>query len=401
MGANASACTPCCGAPDEQASTVSGARPVGGGGAPSIPQKPPGTPSFRVPEMTPLRQQAEFDRKYQMLEVIGMGSTSVVHHCRDRLTRQDYACKIINKKQMAIRDGEQLLEQFQNEISVLMMLQQTHQHPNIIHLEDVYITDRKIFMVMEFVRGGELFDYVIKRGKLSESEASDMLQKIFSAVSYMHNQGIVHRDLKPENLLLTRGPHPDIKLIDFGLSKMLPTAEVTTHSFLGTRGYLAPEMLKRQAYTKSVDMWALGVIAFILLCGCLPFDDDSAKINDETARHKFVLRFPGWAQNLSADAKYLLSRLLDTDPRTRMTAAEAAEHPWVLGTTTPKNALLASPRHLQKVPKTPKRYVPDTKGRYENNRARYEENATQRNGPGGQEAAPAGIGAAIGREAPF
>jgi serine/threonine protein kinase len=259
----------------------------------------------------------------------------------------------------------------------------------------------------------KLFDYVVERGTLSEEEASAMLRKITSAVAHMHRQGIIHRgmsliptryglprflcsfhlpfeehythfrnanicgaaptntyfsDLKPENLLLTReGAGAEIKIIDFGLSKMLPAESAqTTQSFLGTRGYLAPEMLKRQAYAASVDVWALGVIAFILLCGCLPFDDDSAPITDAVAKAKFQLRLPHWAQNISADAKDFLQQLLESDAKVRTTAAAALEHPWLNADEAPaspqsaeqKKKLLASPKHLRNVPRTPKRGTP-------------------------------------------
>lgn len=150
---------------------------------------------------------------------------------------------------------------------------------------------------------------------------------------------------------------------------MLPNAlENDTQSFLGTRGYLAPEMLKRQAYSASVDVWALGVIAFILLCGCLPFDDDSARItSDEAARTKFQLRFPQWAQNISSEAKSFLAQLLDSDAKSRVSSADALEHPWLeeavddaaSPTGSPaKNALLASPKHIRNVPRTPTRNAP-------------------------------------------
>lgn len=171
---------------------------------------------------------------------------------------------------------------------------------------------------------------------------------------------IVHRDLKPENLLLktkpsraSTGEDLDVKVIDFGLSKLMAD-EPVARSFLGTRGYLAPEMLQRRDYSKSVDTWALGVIVFVLLCGCLPFDDDSQTVpSDELVRSKFVLRFPRWAKNLSASAKDLLSHLLDVDPRTRYTAEQAYRHPWVQGQTAPKESLLESPRFIRKSPRTP------------------------------------------------
>jgi serine/threonine protein kinase len=127
--------------------------------------------------------------------------------------------------------------------------------------------------------------------------------------------------------------------------------EPVARSFLGTRGYLAPEMLQRRDYTRAVDTWALGVIVFVLLCGCLPFDDDSQTVpSDDLVRAKFVLRFPRWSKNLSASAKDLLSHLLDVDPLTRYTAEMALEHPWVKGETAPKGNMLASPGRIKKSP---------------------------------------------------
>jgi serine/threonine protein kinase len=164
----------------------------------------------------------------------------------------------------------------------------------------------------------------------------------------MHSQNIIHRDLKPENLLLTsKGADAEVKLIDFGLAKVM--RESVASSFLGTKGYLAPEMLQRQSYDKSIDMWALGVIVFVLLCGCLPFDDDSSKISSESAaRKKFALRFPKWASSMSSSAKDLLYNLLEINPKTRYTADQALNHPWVSGKTVIPNSYLQSPSLMSK-----------------------------------------------------
>ena len=201
-----------------------------------------------------------------------------------------FACKVIDKSNIEAKFSG-LLGQFLTEIKVLRALN----HENIIHLEDDFETSDRIYLVMEMMSGGELFDYVVAKGTLSEEEASELIRKICSAVAHMHACNIIHRDLKPENLLLTAsGKDAQVKLIDFGLAKVMH--EDTARSFLGTKGYLAPEMLQRSNYDKSVDMWSLGVIAFVLLCGCLPFDDDSSRIISESAaRKKFTLRFPRWA----------------------------------------------------------------------------------------------------------
>jgi serine/threonine protein kinase len=128
--------------------------------------------------------------------------------------------------------------------------------------------------------------------------------------------------------------------------------ESVARSFLGTRGYLAPEMLQRREYSRAVDTWALGVIVFVLLCGCLPFDDDSQSVlSDDLVRQRFVLRFPRWAKTLSASAKDLLSHLLDVNPRTRYTAEQALNHLWVTGEQAPKENLLESPGRIKTTPK--------------------------------------------------
>ncbi|CAB9511922.1 MAP kinase-activated protein kinase 2 (Fragment) [Seminavis robusta] len=292
--------------------------------------------------------EKELQRKYQLMEVLGVGSTSTVHRCLNKDEDILCACKIIDKLQMEDRFAG-MMAQFQTEVEALRMLQ----HPCIIQLYDVYLTEEKIYIVMEQMEGGELFDYVVQKGTLNEEEASKIVRRVTSALVYMHDKNIVHRDLKPENLLLKRKPRPtedvEVKIIDFGLSKAM--VEPVARTFLGTRGYLAPEMLQRREYTKAVDTWALGVIVFVLLCGCLPFDDDSSTVpSDDLVKAKFVLRFPRWASNLSASAKDLLSHLLDTDSRTRYTAEQALAHPWVRGQTAPRKNLLASPRRIRDSP---------------------------------------------------
>ena len=168
------------------------------------------------------RQDAEslLHAKYQLMEVLGVGSTSTCHRCLNKKTDFHFACKVIDKR--LIEDRFQgMMEQFHTEIDALRNLQ----HPNIIQLFDVYITEDKIFIVMELMEGGELFDYVVQKGTLTEDEAASIVHKVTSALVYMHSKNIVHRDLKPENLLLRRRPrhagdNVEVKIIDFGLSKV-------------------------------------------------------------------------------------------------------------------------------------------------------------------------------------
>ena len=292
------------------------------------------TSAQAIPTQTP----SGFFYKYELKDEIGVGSTSKCFRCVRKADGKEFACKVIDKSNIETKFTG-LLAQFLIEIKVLKMLN----HPNIIHLEDHFETSDRIYIVMEMMSGGELFDYVVAKGTLSEEEASVIIRKICSATAHMHACNIIHRDLKPENLLLTQpGKNAEIKLIDFGLAKVMQ--EDTARSFLGTKGYLAPEMLQRSNYDKSVDMWSLGVIAFVLLCGCLPFDDDSSRIISESAaRKKFALRFPRWATTLSASAKDLLYNLLDVDPKTRYTAEQALNHPWVSGRAVQPNSQLQSP----------------------------------------------------------
>jgi serine/threonine protein kinase len=194
------------------------------------------------------------------MEVLGVGSTSTVHKCLRKADNEIFACKIIDCTLIEERFSG-MMAQFQVEIDALKSLR----HPGIIRLFDVYMTDDKIFIVMELMEGGELFDYVVQKGTLTEEEASRIVKKVTSAIAFMHSQNFIHRDLKPENLLLKmkpKGPYDDIdvKIIDFGLSKVME--EPVARTFLGTRGYLSPEQLSRRDYTKAVDSWALGVIVF-------------------------------------------------------------------------------------------------------------------------------------------
>lgn len=171
--------------------------------------------------------EKELYEKYEICEVLGVGSTSTCHRCVRRADGQSYACKIIDKKHIEQRFAG-MIEQFHTEIEALRSLH----HPNIITLYDVYITEEKIYIVMELMSGGELFDYVVAKGTLNEEEASKIVNKVTSALVYMHSKNIIHRDLKPENLLLMHKPRSgddvDVKIIDFGLSKVSFTIDVVS-----------------------------------------------------------------------------------------------------------------------------------------------------------------------------
>ncbi|KAF0684022.1 Aste57867_23943 [Aphanomyces stellatus] len=316
----------------------------------------------------PMYAAGTFESKYELRSVIGNGSTSICHLCEDKATGKPWACKVIDKRAIQSKSDD-LLEQFQVEIQVLQSLD----HPNIIHMEDVYQTDSRICMVTELMEGGELFDYVVHKGTLSEVEASCLVRKITSAIAYMHACGVVHRDLKPENVLLTsQSPNAEIKIIDFGLAKLLHDSQ--TRSFLGTRGYLAPEMLRRQSYSKSIDVWALGVIVYVLLCGrtgtlsiVCSVDQSSNRSLSFVGVGQVWSSFPpvgqrplgkrqGFAPPSPRYTHLHSSRLhhaitttaVEVDSEKRYTAEQACLHPWVTGQRTP-NKYLESPNYLKTI----------------------------------------------------
>jgi len=289
----------------------------------------------------------EFGRLYELGPVVGRGSTSTVYLTTCRRTGTFWATKVIDESVLRRREWTRLSDQFSAEISALRACR----HPHIISLSDAIADVRgsRLYLIFEYLSGGELFDYVIRKGTLNEAEAATILRDVASAIAHMHSRRVIHRDLKPENLLLNCEPPPNtppnVKIIDFGLSKMLPSdrgscgveaadtrpaLDHTATSFLGTRGYLAPEMLKRERYSEAVDVWAFGVIAFVLVCGCLPFNDDLSQINSPVAGRMFgTLRYPSWASALSPQAKHFLRHLLEIDPRARLTAMDAAQHAWL------------------------------------------------------------------------
>lgn len=260
-----------------------------------------------------------FEDTYTISKELGCGATSKVYKCIHNGTGQHWAVKIINKnvEKKVIR----------TEIGVLLKIQ----HPNVIRMKDIYETPAQISIVLELVTGGELFDRVVSRGHYSEKDAAKAVKEMLVAVKYLHDNGVIHRDLKPENLLYENlSPDAKLKIADFGLSKIIGS-EVTTNTVCGTPGYCAPEVIRGKNYDGSVDLWSIGVIAYILLCGYEPFIDD-----DERVMYKKILKgdyefdSPYW-DNITHNAKDLVAKLLKVDVRDRLTVETALQHPWVRG----------------------------------------------------------------------
>lgn len=244
----------------------------------------------------------------------------------------EFAIKVIQKK-MVEGDDIKLLRR---EIQIMKRLD----HPNILKLYEVYEDDIQFYLVMELVKGKELFDKIVEKGMYSERDAANIIKQVVSAVNYLHDNGIAHRDLKPENLLSSgEGASEIIKIADFGFSKSFADESEKLMTSCGSPGYVAPEILTAESYDKSVDMWSVGVIIYILLSGYPPFYADSApalfkKIMDV----KYDFEDSVW-DDISDAAKDLIRNLLVKQPSKRFTARQVLEHEWLTGAA-PDNAAL-------------------------------------------------------------
>jgi len=266
---------------------------------------------------------SEVDKQYEFKNELGRGAFSIVYLGVHRSTAQQFAIKVINKKDLG-KDYEKNLKM---EVDILKKVH----HSNIIALKELFDTTEKLYLVMELVTGGELFDKIVEKGSYTEAEASTLVRKIVSAVDYLHNIGIVHRDLKPENLLLKRADNDlEVAIADFGLSKIIGQ-QMMMQTACGTPSYVAPEVLNASGYGKEVDMWSIGVITYILLCGFPPFYGDTVpEIFEQIMEANFDYPEEYWG-SVSKEAKDFINKLLVVEPEKRLTAAESLKHPWVMG----------------------------------------------------------------------
>uniref|UniRef100_A0A7N0U2N9 non-specific serine/threonine protein kinase n=1 Tax=Kalanchoe fedtschenkoi TaxID=63787 RepID=A0A7N0U2N9_KALFE len=255
--------------------------------------------------------------RYEMGKLLGQGTFAKVYHARNVKTEEEVAIKIIDKEKI-LKGG--LIAHIKREVSNLRRVR----HPNIVQLFEVMATRTKIYFVMEYVKGGELFNKVAK-GRLKEEVARKYFQQLISAVGFCHDRGVFHRDLKPENLLLDE--NGDLKVTDFGLSAVSDQIKQDGlfHTFCGTPAYVAPEVLARKGYDAAkVDVWSCGVILFVLMAGYLPFQDPNVMLMYRKI-YKGQFRCPRW---FSPELVKLLRRLLDTNPETRITIPEIMQNRW-------------------------------------------------------------------------
>ncbi|XP_024524195.1 SNF1-related protein kinase catalytic subunit alpha KIN10 [Selaginella moellendorffii] len=252
---------------------------------------------------------------YKMGKTLGIGSFGKVKVAEHIPTGHKVAIKILNRRKIKAMDME---EKVRREIKILRLFM----HPHIIRLYEVVETANDIFVVMEYVKSGELFDYIVEKGRLQEDEARRFFQQIISGVEYCHRNMVVHRDLKPENLLLDS--RCNVKIADFGLSNIMRDGHFLKTS-CGSPNYAAPEVISGKLYAgPEVDVWSCGVILYALLCGSLPFDDE----NIPNLFKKIKTGLYTLPSHLSPGAKDLIPRMLLVEPMKRMTIPEIRQHPW-------------------------------------------------------------------------
>ncbi|WOL00648.1 CBL-interacting protein kinase 18 [Canna indica] len=256
-------------------------------------------------------------KKYEVGRLLGKGTFAKVYYARNMMTSQSVAIKVIDKEKV-LKVG--MIDQIKREISVMRLVK----HPNVVQLYEVMATRSKIYFVLEYVRGGELFNKVTK-GRLKEDVARKYFQQLISAVDFCHSRGVYHRDLKPENLLLD--DNGNLKISDFGLSALAESKKPDglLHTTCGTPAYVAPEVISRKGYDGAkADIWSCGVILYVLLTGYLPFQCPNL-IDMYRKISKADFRCPSW---FPSDVRRLLFRILDPNPSSRIPISNIMEYPW-------------------------------------------------------------------------
>lgn len=260
-----------------------------------------------------------FDDHYDLGKELGRGATAIVYKCTVKGMDQAWAVKKMDKRV----ENKTIL----TEVGILLKLD----HPNIVRMKEVFESEDYVYIVLELVTGPELFERIVSQQFYSEEQAATSVRDIITAVEYLHKNDIVHRDLKPENILYENlSQDSRLKIADFGLSTIVSN-KVSLVTVCGTPGYCAPEVLKGEKYHKSCDMWSVGVITYILLCGYEPFyAEKEAEMFKKILKADYSFDSPWW-DDVSDNAKDLVRKLLVLDPTKRLTATAALKHVWVTG----------------------------------------------------------------------
>ncbi|XP_063941872.1 CBL-interacting serine/threonine-protein kinase 23 isoform X3 [Daucus carota subsp. sativus] len=256
--------------------------------------------------------------RYELGRTLGEGSFAKVKFAKNSETGENVAIKIIDKEKVL---KHKMIGQIKREISTMKLVR----HPNVIRMHEVMASKTKIYIVLEFVTGGELFDRIASKGRLKEDEARKYFQHLINAVNYCHSRGVFHRDLKPENLLLDA--NGVLKVSDFGLSALPQQVreDGLLHTTCGTPNYVAPEVINNKGYDGAkADLWSCGVILYVLMAGYLPFEEANLMVLYKKI-NKADFSCPPW---FSSSAKKLIKRILDPSPVTRITIQEVIENEW-------------------------------------------------------------------------
>jgi len=271
----------------------------------------------------------EVGKYYDIQKKLGTGSFAIVKKAVRKSDGKEFAIKVINKSKLNADE----LAVIHDEVEIMHKIN----HPNCVTLFEMFETKTKLYMVMELLTGGELFDRIVAKGSYSEKAASNVIKSVASAIAYLHQSGVVHRDLKPENLLyLNKSDDSPIKITDFGLAKFRGEEKEAMHTACGTPGYVAPEVLKGEKYDKAVDLWSLGVILYILLCGFPPFyHQNTNMLYKQIKKGEYDFPDPYWT-DISESAKSLVRGLLTVDPKKRMSAKDVLAHQWIAGVASDK-----------------------------------------------------------------
>ncbi|KAE8326811.1 cytochrome P450 [Aspergillus sergii] len=283
---------------------------------------------FRYPRT---RETSGFRQQYRLLQQLGKGHFATVYLCAERSTGTQYAVKVFEKRPGDSQKSQ--VDALQQEIGLLMGVS----HPNLLCLKDTFDESDGVYLVLELAPEGELFNLIVSKQKFSETETRHIFVQLFEGLKYLHDRGVVHRDIKPENILVA-DKELTVKLGDFGLAKIIGEDSFTT-TLCGTPSYVAPEILqdsRRRRYTKAVDIWSLGVVLYICLCGFPPFSDElyTAESPYTLAQQIKMGRFdypsPYW-DSVGDPALDLIDKMLTVDVDKRITVDECLEHPWLTG----------------------------------------------------------------------
>ncbi|KAA8587207.1 hypothetical protein FQN60_001043 [Etheostoma spectabile] len=313
-------------------------------------------PASASVQRSAMLEESHFFQHYELClhgPPLGEGSFSVCRKCRHKQTGHEYAVKIVSRR-MEVNT--------QREVAAL---RQCESHPNIVKLHEVYTDQYHTYLVMELLGGGELLERIKRKKLFGEAEASQLLQSLVSAVSFMHENGVVHRDLKPENVLFSgEGEDSVLKVIDFGFARLCPAGSAPLQTPCFTLQYAAPELFESAGYDKACDLWSLGVILYTMLSGQVPFHSEqrgmtssyAADIMQKIKEGDFSLDGEAW-KGVSEDAKELVKGLLTVDPEKRLKLSDLKENSWLQGGASMSTTPLCTPDVLESSGPTVRTYV--------------------------------------------